>query len=351
MEDLRGKCPLRVGVIGAGTWGTALSIILCHNHQDVTIYAHSEDKLRKMLETRRHPNLPGAVLPESLKGSTDVAASPNENDILLVAVPSVHVRETTGLLRPSFRKGQIIISAAKGIEDPTLFTMSDVIQDELPDADVAVLSGPTHAEEVSKLMPTAIAAGAGTRETAELVQRLFMCSCFRVYINSDVRGMEIGGALKNVIALAAGAADGLGCGDNAKAALITRGIAEIGRLGIAMGCKIETFAGLSGIGDLVVTCTSTHSRNRKAGFLMGRGESCEQAMHEVGQVVEGVNAARAALKLAEKYHVSMPIVENINEVIFDGKPVREAVQELMERAPRAEHRNVSYAFDPDQLVL
>ena len=239
-------------------------------------------------------------------------------------------------MNPFVKEGQLIVSVAKGIEEKTLMTMSQQIEEELPMANVAVLSGPSHAEEVSRGIPTTVVAGAKDRQTAEHIQNLFMSSVFRVYTSPDILGIELGGALKNVIALAAGTADGLGYGDNTKAALITRGIAEIARLGIKMGGKPETFYGLTGIGDLIVTCASMHSRNRKAGYLMGQGYTMEEAMKEVQMVVEGVYSAKAALELSRKYQVEMPIVEQVNKVLFENKNAEEAVKELMLRDKKIE---------------
>lgn len=234
-------------------------------------------------------------------------------------------------MRPYCVDGQLIVNVAKGIEESTLMTLSEVIEEELPMADVAVLSGPSHAEEVSRKLPTTCVAAARTRKTAEKLQSLFMSPEFRVYTSPDVLGVELGGSLKNVVALAAGIADGLGYGDNTKAALITRGISEIARLGMCMGGSIETFSGLTGIGDLIVTCASMHSRNRRAGILIGKGYTMEAAMKEVNMVVEGVYSAKAARLLADKYQVSMPIVDQVNQVLFEGKPAKQAVAELMER--------------------
>ena len=239
-------------------------------------------------------------------------------------------------LAPLVKEGQLIVNVAKGIEEKTLMTMTDIIEEEIPQAEVAVLSGPSHAEEVGKGLPTTIVAGAHSRRTAEQVQEYFMSPVFRVYTSSDMLGIETGAALKNVIALAAGMADGLGYGDNTKAALITRGIAEIARIGTALGAHLETFYGLSGIGDLIVTCASVHSRNRKAGYLMGQGRTMEQAMAEVHMVVEGVYSAKAGMALAERYQVEVPILRSVNEILFEGKPAAEAVSELMQRLPKDE---------------
>ena len=239
-------------------------------------------------------------------------------------------------------EGQLLVDVSKGIEETTLMTMTDQIEEEIPQAKVAVLSGPSHAEEVSRGLPTTVVAGAKDRETAEYIQHIFMSEVFRVYTSPDMLGIELGGSLKNVIALAAGIADGLGYGDNTKAALITRGIAEIARLGVKMGGKVETFSGLTGIGDLIVTCASVHSRNRKAGYLMGQGRTMEEAMKEVNMVVEGVYSAKAAKALAEKYQVSMPIVEEVNHVLFENKQPEDAVRDLMLRDGKIEHSDLPW---------
>lgn len=321
----------KIGVIGAGTWGTALAMLLHKNGQEITIWSAIEQEITSFNETHKHPMLSEVMLPEDMIFTTDLKAAMEEKDILVLAVPSVYVRQTAAGMKPFLKKGQIIVDVAKGIEDTTLMTMSEIIQQELPAANIAVLSGPSHAEEVSRGLPTTCVAAAHNRETAETVQNLFMNSEFRVYTSPDIRGVELGGALKNVIALAAGIADGLGYGDNTKAALITRGIAEIARLGTAMGGNFQTFCGLTGIGDLIVTCASMHSRNRRAGILIGKGYTMEEAMKEVQMVVEGVYSAKAALALSQQYHIPMPIVEQVNQVLFYGKPAADAVNQLMQR--------------------
>ena len=265
-----------------------------------------------------------------------------EKDMLIMAVPSVYVRSTAAKMKEYLRYGQIVVDVAKGIEEQSLMTMSQVIEEELPLAEVAVLSGPSHAEEVSRGLPTTCVAAAHRKKTAEFMQSVFMSPVFRVYTSPDILGMELGGALKNVIALAAGMADGLGYGDNTKAALITRGIAEIGRLAVKMGANIETINGLTGMGDLIVTCASRHSRNRKAGMLIGEGYTMQEAMDEVKMVVEGVYSAKAAIALEQKYEVSMPIIEQVNKVLFEGKTAKEAVKELMLRDKRMEHQNLKW---------
>lgn len=263
--------------------------------------------------------------------TNELAEGIQGKDFLVLAVPSPFTRATARNMKPYVADNQIIVDVAKGIEEATLMTLSQQIKEEIPQADVAVLSGPSHAEEVGRGLPTTCVVGAKTKETAEYLQEAFMSDVFRVYTSPDMLGMELGGSLKNVIALAAGIADGLGYGDNTKAALITRGIAEIARLGVAMGGKMESFTGLTGIGDLIVTCASVHSRNRKAGYLMGQGKTMQEAMDEVKMVVEGVYSTKAAVKLAHKYNVSMPIIEQVNAILFEGKNPAEAVKELMLR--------------------
>ena len=331
-----------IGVIGSGTWGTALSILLAGNGHQVDLWSALENEVTALSRTRVHPNLPKVRIPESIHVTGNLKKAMEEKDILVLSVPSVFVRQTAGRMKEFLKPGQVIVNVAKGIEEGSLMTLSQVIEEELPDCQVAALSGPSHAEEVSLGLPTTCVAGAHKRHVAELVQSVFMSSVFRVYTNPDLLGIELGGALKNVIALAAGIADGLGFGDNTKAALITRGIAEISRLGMAIGGKAETFAGLTGIGDLIVTCASMHSRNRRAGILIGQGLSMEEAMKEVHMVVEGVYSAKAARALAEKYGVSMPIVEQVNEVLFDGLPAGEAVTGLMLRDKCTENPSMEW---------
>ena len=327
----------KIGIIGSGTWGTAIAVLLKNNGHEVTLWSAIPAEIEEMAKTRTHKNLPGVTLPDGIIYTADLEAAMKDKNLLVMAVPSVYVRSTAQKMKPFCKDGQLIVDVAKGIEEGTLYTMSQIIKDELPMAEAAVLSGPSHAEEVSRGLPTTCVAGAHSKAAAEYVQSLFMSPVFRVYTSPDMLGIELGGALKNVIALAAGTADGLGCGDNTKAALITRGIAEITRLGTVMGGKPETFSGLTGIGDLIVTCASMHSRNRRAGILIGKGYTMDEAMKEVKMVVEGVYSAKAALKLAEKYHVTMPIVEQVNEVLFDGKSAKDALAELMLRDKRMEN--------------
>ena len=320
-----------IGIIGAGTWGSALGLLLSDKGHRVTMWSAVEQEVQALRESRRHPNLPDVFLPESMIFTASLEEAMAQKELLVLAVPSIYVRTTAHAMAGWCKTDQLIVNVAKGIEESTLMTLSQVMEEELPQAKAAVLSGPSHAEEVARGLPTTCVAGAHDPDTASRVQELFIGPFFRVYTSRDVLGIEIGGALKNVIALGAGIADGLGYGDNTKAALITRGIHEIAGLGMKMGGNFETFGGLSGIGDLIVTCASIHSRNRRAGILIGKGYSMEEAMEEVHMVVEGVHSAKAAKLLAEKYQVSMPIVEQVNLVLFQGKDPAEGVKELMMR--------------------
>lgn len=334
---------MKTSVIGGGTWGTALAIVLAGNGHEVTIWSALQREFDALTKSPDNiPNLPGAKLPKSVIVTGDLKQACTDRDLIVFAVASPYVRETAAKCRPFILAGQKIVNVAKGIEDKTLITLSEVIKEELPQADIAVMSGPSHAEEVSRKIPTTCVVGAGTQKTASFIQDIFMNEYFRIYTSPDMIGIELGGSLKNVIALAAGIADGLGFGDNTKAALMTRGIAEIGRLGMKMGGKLETFSGLSGVGDLFVTCTSRHSRNRNAGFLIGQGLTVEAAMKEVNQIVEGVYSAKAALALAKKYDVNMPIVEQINQVLFEGKPAAAAVSDLLLRDKTQEHHSLEW---------
>ena len=325
----------KIAVFGAGTWGIALARLLAVNGRDVTVWSAIPAELKSLSTTRRHPNLPGMELPSTMHYTADIAEACADRDILLFAVPSPFVRSTAKKAAKYIPDGQLIVDVAKGVEDKTLMTMSEIIEDELAKAGrtarVVALSGPTHAEEVARDMPTLIVAASEDEAAAKAVQKAFTAPNFRVYTNTDRRGTELGGAIKNVVALAVGIALGLGYGDNAKAALITRGNAELTRLGLAMGCKPETFAGLSGMGDLIVTCTSMHSRNLHAGMLLGRGKSADEAKAEVGQVVEGINALPAACRLAKKYKVEMPIVQSVDAILSGKLEARNALAALMGR--------------------
>ena len=326
---------LKIAVFGAGTWGIALARLLAAHGRDATVWSAIPAELKALAPTRRPPNLPGMELPAAMHYTADIAEACTGRDILVFAVPSPFVRATAKKAAPHIPQGQLIVDVAKGVEDKTLFTMSEVIEDELAKqkrtARVVALSGPTHAEEVARDMPTLIVAASAQEDAAKAVQKAFSTPTFRVYTNDDRRGTELGGAVKNVIALAVGIALGLGYGDNAKAALITRGNAELARLGLAMGCKPETFAGLSGMGDLIVTCTSMHSRNLHAGMLLGRGKTAEEAKAEVGQVVEGINALPAACRLAKKYKVDMPIVQSVDAILHGRLAAGNALAALMGR--------------------
>ncbi len=327
-----------IGIIGAGSWGTALALLLYKNGNKVTVWSIVEDEITMLkTEHEQKEKLPGVKLPEDMIFTTDLEMAVKGKDVLVLAVPSPYTRSTSAMMAPFVAEGQKIVNVAKGIEEKTLMTLSQIIEQEIPKADVSVLSGPSHAEEVGRGLPTTIVVGSKKKETAEYLQNLFMNEVFRVYISSDVHGIELGAALKNVVALAAGIADGLGYGDNTKAALITRGIAEIARLGISMGGRIETFYGLTGIGDLIVTCASMHSRNRRAGILIGKGATMEEAMKEVKMVVEGVYSAKAGYALSKKYNVSMPIIEQVNKVLFEGASAADAVKGLMLRDKKVEN--------------
>ena len=327
----------KVGVIGAGSWGTALAILLNENGNDVTLWSHREKEAERIRQTRHISKLPDIDIPEGISVTSRLEEAVSDKEVLVLVVPSNCVRETSEKMKPYVPAGTVIVSASKGIEESTLMTMTDIIDVVVPQSESAVLSGPSHAEEVAKSLPTACVIGAKTEETARRLQKLFMSPVFRVYISSDMLGIELGGALKNVIALAAGIADGMGYGDNAKAALITRGMVEIGRLGIKMGGNLETFSGLTGIGDLIVTCASMHSRNRRAGILLGQGYSMEEALKEVNMVVEGVYSAKSAMKLSRKYHAELPIIEQVNKILFEGKNPKETVAELMLRDNKLEN--------------
>ena len=332
-----------IGVIGAGSWGIALSVLLSNNGHDVKVWSIIEDEIKMLQENHEHKDkLPGVILSDKITFTTDLKEAVEGKDLLVLAVPSPFVRSTAASLRDVVSDGQIIVNVAKGIEESTLMTLSQIIEGEVPQAVVTVLSGPSHAEEVGRGIPTTIVVGASKQKTAEYIQNIFMSEVFRVYISPDVLGIELGAALKNVVALAAGIADGLGYGDNTKAALITRGITEIARLGMAMGGKFETFCGLSGIGDLIVTCASMHSRNRRAGILIGQGKTMDEAMKEVKMVVEGVYSAKAAMGLAKKYDVQIPIIEQVNLVLFENKTASEAMKDLMTRDKKIENTDIPW---------
>ena len=328
---------MKTGIIGAGSWGIALAALLDKNGHDVTVWSIIPEEIEMLKTEHEHKTkLPGVILSDRICFTTDLENAVKENEMLILAVPSPFIRSTSRSMKDFVKDGQVIVNVSKGIEENTLMRLSEVIKQEIPQAKVAVMCGPTHAEEVGRMMPTAIVVGSEDVEVSELVQNVFMNETFRVYKSNDMLGMEIGAALKNVVALAAGIADGLGYGDNTKAGLITRGIAEITRLGIKMGGKAETFSGLTGIGDLIVTCASMHSRNRRAGILIGQGKTMKEAMDEVKMTVEGVYSAKAAMGLAKRYNVELPIIEEVNRILFEDKPAAEAVGDLMLRDKKFE---------------
>ncbi len=332
----------RIGVLGAGTWGMALSRMLCNMGHDVLVWSAIPEEIDILESTKKHPKLKNMEIPDALKYTKDIETVCVDKDILLFAVPSVFVRPTTKTAAPYIPNGQVIVDVAKGIEPGTLFTMTQVIEDEIKKYDPqktvepVALSGPTHAEEVAIDIPTTIVAAAKNHDTAKYVQDIFMNPKFRVYTNEDIYGVEICGAFKNIIALATGVSRGLGFGDNTSAALITRGVTEVSRLGTLMGCKPETFNGLAGIGDLIVTCTSLHSRNLTAGMLLGQGKTKDEAIKEVGMVVEGIYALTAAMELKERYDVELPICEGVNAIVNQNIPPEEIEQLLMGRKKKKE---------------
>lgn len=327
-----------IAILGAGTWGIALAKMLKNTGKQVTVWSALPNEIEELKKTNIHPKLPNVKLPLGIDYTADLEDALNDKDIIMFAVPSVFVRDTAKKCKNYIKDNQIIVDVAKGIESDTLMTLTQVINDEIKNDTVkyAALSGPTHAEEVSLDMPTTIVSACSDIEVAKLVQDFFSSSFMRVYTNTDIKGIEICGALKNIIALATGISRGLGYGDNATAALITRGLAELSRLGKAVGCSPYTFSGLTGMGDLIVTCTSLHSRNNNAGFLIGQGFSVNEAVKKVGMVVEGVNALPAAVKLAKKYGVDMPIIFAVNEVVNGNESPQNAVNSLLNRELKAE---------------
>lgn len=327
----------QIGVLGAGTWGIALARLLANKGEQVTVWSSDPQKAKNLSETRAYPKLPQTRMPDSITFTGDVRQACCGADVIVFAVSSVYMRSTARLARPYVDKDQLIVSVAKGIEAVTLMTMTDILESELGGKDrIIALSGPTHAEEVAIDLPTMIVSACTDEKNAAVIQELFSTESMRVYTNRDILGVELSGALKNIMALAAGISEGLGYGDNAKAALITRGMAEISRLGEAMGCDPQTFSGLAGIGDLVVTATSRHSRNNRAGSLIGKGASASEAIAEVGMVVEGLNALDGALLLSRKYGVEMPIVDAVNEIVNHHADPREIVCSLMLRQRKSE---------------
>ncbi|WP_338950843.1 NAD(P)H-dependent glycerol-3-phosphate dehydrogenase [Fusobacterium nucleatum] len=329
----------KISVIGSGGWGIALTILLHKNGHNLIIWSFDKKEAEELKINRQNKTkLPNILLPEDIKVTNNLKEAVDNKDILVLAVPSKAIRSVSKSLKDIIKDNQIIVNVAKGLEEDTLKTMTDIIEEELKEKNpqVAVLSGPSHAEEVGKGIPTTCVVSAHNKELTLYLQNIFMNPSFRVYTSPDMIGVEIGGALKNVIALAAGIADGLNYGDNTKAALITRGIKEISALGVAMGGEQSTFYGLTGLGDLIVTCASMHSRNRRAGILLGQGKTLDEAIKEVNMVVEGVYSAKSALMAAKKYNVEIPIIEQVNAVLFENKNAAEAVNELMIRDKKLE---------------
>lgn len=325
---------MEITVVGSGGWGTALALHLLKNGHSVTLWSHNPEKAKQMEQTRENPMLKGVPLPQTLRLTADPACVQGKK-LIVLAAPSFPFRAVCRTVAPFLDPGALLVSVAKGIEPERLLRMSQIAQEETGHT-VAVLSGPSHAEEVARGIPTGCVAACGDRAAAELVQDVFISERFRVYASPDVVGVELGGALKNVIALCAGICDGMGFGDNTRAMLMTRGLTEMARLGIAMGARRETFAGLAGVGDLIVTCTSMHSRNRRAGILIGQGVSPREAMERVGAVVEGYYAARSAWLLAEKLGADMPIGREAYRVLYEGLNARTAMERLMTRDRRPE---------------
>ena len=333
---------MKIGILGAGTWGIALAKMLCESGHEVTVWSALKEEIDNLEATHVHTKFLDIILPDSISYTTDTEKVCSENELLIIAVASVYIRSTMKTAAPFLKEGQILVSVAKGIEENTLFSMTEVIADELGSMieskglKIAALSGPTHAEEVIRNMPTTIISSCPDMDTAGIIQDVFTNSCMRVYTNPDIKGVELCGALKNIIALASGTLSGMGLGDNIKAALITRGLAEIKRLGLKMGCCERTFYGLAGMGDLIVTALSVHSRNYKAGILLGKGYDAESAIKEVGMVVEGMNALKPAMALSEKYGVELPIISYVYKAVYEGASPAEAVSSLMGREKRSE---------------
>lgn len=327
---------MNISVIGSGTWGCALCAILADKGNKMTLWSYFAEESKNLKETGKVPNLPDFVMPENIEYTSDIEAAVKDMDVIVMVTPSAAIGKTAENMSKFVKDGAVVVCASKGFDGETQKTLTETIKEKIPQCTVAALSGPSHAEEVAKKLPTTLVAACDSKKVSEMLQELFMTDYLRIYTNDDIQGVEIGGALKNVIALCAGISDGLGFGDNAKAALMTRGISEIARLGSAMGAKTTTFAGLSGVGDLIVTCTSMHSRNRRAGILIGQGKSCDEAMKEVNMVVEGVYATKEAYKLSKKYNVEMPIIEEVYGVLFEGKSAKDTVKNLMTRSRKNE---------------
>lgn len=331
---------MKVAVIGSGAWGTALAVCLCKNGHEVTLWVRDPSKAERISAERKNPRLPQCILPNELNISADISCVAGK-DMVVMASPSFALRQVSRSVAPFLESQTVVVSVTKGIEQETLLRMSQVIEQETAHTPV-VLTGPSHAEEVARGIPTGCVAAAVDQAQAELVQDAFMSDFFRVYTTPDVVGAELGGALKNVIALCAGVCDGLGLGDNTKAMLMTRGLTEMARLGVSMGAQRDTFAGLAGVGDLIVTCTSIHSRNRKSGILIGRGKTPAEAMEEVGAVVEGYYAAKSAWMLSRRQGVDMPIVDASYAVLYGGIGAQEAMRMLLRRQRKAESEDAAW---------
>lgn len=326
----------KISVAGSGGWGTANAVLLANNGHDVLLWSYFEEESNELAKYRENRHfLPKIKIPEGVSFTSDISKCADA-DLIVMASPSHAMRSVANSLAPHVKDGQLILNISKGFDEKSGMRLSEVILSEIPQARVASMSGPSHAEEVGIGMPTTNVVAHSDVKVAEYIQDLYMSPCFRVYTTDDIIGLEMGGSLKNIIALAAGMCDGLGYGDNTKAALMTRGLVEITRLGVKMGAQAETFSGLTGIGDLIVTCTSMHSRNRRAGILIGKGMSAEEAQKEVNMTVEGVRAAFSAYELAKKYEVEMPIVETIYNVLTGKLPANEAAGQLMGRAKKHE---------------
>ena len=334
---------MNIVVLGSGGWGTAAAMLLSDNGHTVALWSHDPKKAELLDKTRENPLLKGVRIPERIAVTSDLAVLQNA-EMAVFASPSFALRSVAHEAAPHLKKGTLLVSLTKGIERGTHLRMSEIIAQECGEGyRIAVLSGPSHAEEVSRGIPTGVVVACPERELAERVQNAFMCSRFRVYTSPDTAGIELGAALKNVIALCAGVCDGMGYGDNTKALLMTRGLAEVARLGMALGAHRETFAGLAGVGDLIVTCTSMHSRNRRAGILIGQGVPVQEAMKQVGAVVEGYYAAQSAWELAQRKNVDMPITEAAYAVLYEGRDPREALNSLMLRDRTSEAEDAAWA--------
>jgi glycerol-3-phosphate dehydrogenase (NAD(P)+) len=331
---------MRIAVLGAGSWGTTLAILLSNNAHAVSLWSYRESYTETIRVKRENPSfLPGIRIPDAIEATSDLFEAVKEKEVVVAAVPSQYVRHVVSDLRGRLPRETILVNVAKGIENGTLMTMSEMLCETLPmlpSGNIATLSGPSHAEEVSRMVPTTVVVASVERSTAELVQKVFLTPYFRVYASTDLRGVELGGSLKNVIAIAAGIIDGAGLGDNTKAALMTRGIAEITRLGCALGADERTFAGLSGIGDLMVTCMSHHSRNRHVGVEIGKGRKLKEILADMVMVAEGVATTQSAYELAQKTGVEVPITTEVYRILFDDKDPLAACYDLMTRDPKGE---------------